>query len=532
TEEGAGGIGAADHPAGANHPPETFPHARMQPADLLAFGADDNGNAEAMRVLYGDQFIYSSAFGWLGWTGTHWKAGADAAMVRAAIQTLKCRRSAAVAAQTPGKRNLEDIIRATTPNEHRIRGCTTLFRAYVTEPDADTFDADPDLLNCRNGVLNLQTGTLSQHCPRQRFTYVLPVAYDPEADTAIWHDFIHEATGQDEAVTHFIQQCIGYSLTGHTREEKLFYLYGPLRAGKGCFTETLLALLPRPLGTEADFNTFTAKREADTQSFDMAPLKPARLVIASESNRYQSLNPAKIKHVTGGNLITCAFKHRDMFTYRPQYKVWLVSNHEVNGDPDDDALWGRVLVIRFPRSHLGTEDTSLKHRLRSPEGLQGLLRWAVEGALAWYRQDRLEPPAAVVMETRRQRTAQDYVGQWLSECCVLSACGDDATAWAASAKLMSSYRDWCQSNNIRPVAARELGSTLSKRFGRAPGRHGHEGTRGFCGIAIRAADPPVRTADTADSSIRESPYTRAIWSKTPPVASAVSAVSTASVTGP
>jgi putative DNA primase/helicase len=341
--------------------------------DLLAFDADDNGNAEAMRLLYGEHFIYSPAFGWLAWTGTHWRAGADAAVLLAAVKTLKRRRHAAVEAQR------EDIVKATISNDHRVKGCLTLFQAYVTEADATVFDSDPDLLNCCNGVLNLRTGALAQHCPRQRFTYCLPVEYDPAADMTAWHNFMHQATGGDEALTHYIQECVGYSLTGHTREEKLFYLHGPTRAGKGTFTETLLALLPRPQGVEVDFNSFTAKREADAQNFDLAELKSARLVVATESNRYQSLNPAKIKQITGGNDIRAAFKHRDMFSYRPQFKVWLVSNHEVNGDPDDDALWGRVQVLTFPRSHLGEEDLELKQRLRTPGNLQGVLRWAVEG---------------------------------------------------------------------------------------------------------------------------------------------------------
>jgi putative DNA primase/helicase len=470
------------------------PIAGVTPVNLLAFDADDNGNAEAMGLLYGESFIYSPAFGWLAWTGTHWRAGADAAVTLATIQLLKRRRHAAVDAQR------EDIVKATTPNDHRIRACVAIFHAYVTEPDAATFDSDPDLLNCRNGVLNLRTGALAQHCPRQRFTYCLPVEYDPAADMSTWHNFIHQATGEDEAVTHYIQECVGYSLTGHTREEKLFYLHGPTRAGKGTFTETLVALLPRPLGMEVDFNSFTAKREADAQNFDLAELKSARLVIASESNRYQSLNPAKIKQITGGNDIRAAFKHRDMFSYRPQFKVWLVSNHEVNGDPDDDALWGRVQVITFPRSHLGEEDTELKQRLRAPGNLQGLLRWAVEGAMRWYVQERLQPPQAVLTATLRHRATQDYVSQWLGECCILSEHDEDPHAWASSAELMRSYREWCESNAVRPLTARELAYALTRRFGRTAGRRAHRGTRGFYGISLRATDATALTADTADGN--------------------------------
>ena len=59
---------------------------------------------------------------------------------------------------------------------------------------------------------------------------------------------------------------------------------------------------------EMDFASMTARREGDTQNFDLAPLKPARLVITSESNAHETLNPAKIKQITGGNFIRCSFK--------------------------------------------------------------------------------------------------------------------------------------------------------------------------------------------------------------------------------
>src|SRR5258708_27473050 len=194
-QEATGAVGASDLPAGAGsllaaydalRNPDADHHnghhgdhrgdqqtaeviadqaAPVNALDLLAFDADDNGNAEAMRLLYGERFIYNPAFGWLGWTGTHWQADADAVVTLAAIETLKRRRHAAVDAQR------EDIVKAAVPNDHRIRACATNFRAYVTEVDATTFDNDPDLLNCHNGVLNLPTGAIAQHCPRQRSTY-------------------------------------------------------------------------------------------------------------------------------------------------------------------------------------------------------------------------------------------------------------------------------------------------------------------------------------------------------------------------
>jgi putative DNA primase/helicase len=259
-------------------------------------------------------------------------------------------------------------------------------------------------------------------------------------------------------MVEYLQEALGYSITGHTSEECLFYIFGPPRSGKGTLSETILAIFPRPIAIEVDFNTFTAKREGDNQNFDLAPMKAARIVFASESNKYQSLNPAKVKALTGGNLVHCAFKHRDFFSYRPQYTVWLSSNHKINADADDDALWGRVKVIHFPYSQLGKEDKSLKRRMQTPDNLEGVLAWLIDGAYQWYQHEGqgLATPDAVTDLTRAHRDAQDSVGLWLEECCELKA-GE----WIPNTKIYTSYKDWCIENGYEPKKLTGLSQSLA-----------------------------------------------------------------------
>ena len=296
-------------------------------------------------------------------------------------------------------------------------------------------------------MLNLATGQLTPHDPAQRYTYCVPVEYDPSADQRMWREFLVDVVGSGPEVIEYLQMAIGYTLTGYTREECLFYVFGPTRSGKGTMTETLLALLPKPVALEVDFTTFTAARDHDTQNFDLAPLKPARVLFASESNRYQALNSSKVKSLTGGNEVRCAFKHRDHFSYRPQYKMWLVSNHPVNADVDDDALWYRVKVIEFPTSFADREDTSLKLRMKHPDNLCGVLAWAVEGAIKWFAlgSHGLGPktPDAVTVTTRQHRSDLDYVQAWLDECCSI-----DPAHWSANEDVYRSYRLWCTDNGV------------------------------------------------------------------------------------
>lgn len=422
--------------------------------DLCSFDADDSGNGDAMCALFGQDFLWCGTRGWFTYTGTHWELDGDGAKVhRRAVETLRRRRHAAVDAER------EFIIKCTKADNSRVTGCINRFKTLVSV-SIDEFDNDPDMLNCKNGVLDTRDGTLKPHSRQQRFTYCLPVEYEP-SDYSEWLDYLNGVVGGGQEVIDYLQMACGYSLTGHTREEILFYLYGPTRSGKGTFAEVFMALLPRPISTTVDFNSFTAKREGDVSNFDLAPLKPSRMIFASESNRGQSLNPAKIKQLTGGDYVRACFKHKDFFDYRPQFKVWMMSNHPVNGDPEDDALWGRVRVIEFPNSFLGIEDKGKKARLKDPEVLKGVLYWAMQGAIAWYGlgSKGLDIPAAVIETTQAQRDELDLVQQWLEECCDLENGG-----WASNEEIMASYTEWCKDNNVQyPKGPKALAQSLKAK---------------------------------------------------------------------
>lgn len=448
---------------------------------LLSAGQSDEGNAQCVARLYGGRFLYSEALGWLHYTGTHWATeGAEAALDRAVVATLIRRIEAA--SQGENFEKYEKLRKFCLPNKSRVEGAKHLLSSLVHVLPA-AFDNEPDMLNCHNGVLNLRTGVLSPHDPAQRFMHCTSVDYRPAADQSVWLAWLAEAVSGAE-VADWLQLAVGYSLTGHTREEVLFYLYGPPRAGKGAFTEALLALLGSPLAKEINFGTFTAQRTGDTQNFDLAPLKPCRLVAASESNSYERFNEAKVKGITGGNEIYCAFKHKEHFNYRPQFKVWLSSNQPVNADPDDDAVWARVRLIEFPHSHLGTEDKTLKQRLRSPAVLEGVLAWAVQGARRWYElgSKGLSEPASSVALKQQQRETIDAVGMWVEEKCDLGG-----HHFTAGGELYQSYERWCKSNGVE--AKRQKGFTVAlqrKGYRYDRQRVGEKVVRGFFGL--RATD--------------------------------------------
>jgi putative DNA primase/helicase len=139
----------------------------------------------------------------------------------------------------------------------------------------------------------------------------------------------------------------------------------------------------------------------------------------------------------------------------------MMSNHSVNGDPEDDALWGRVRVIEFPNSYLGNEDKTKKERLKQPDALEAILAWAVEGAIKWYAlgASGLQAPKAVTNITKKHRDELDYVQQWIEECCE-----EYEGVWSSSEEVTDSYTTWCKNNNVSYIKnPKELTQSLKAR---------------------------------------------------------------------
>lgn len=427
---------------------------KEQPVNyLLTEPQDHYGHARCVLQKFPGRYLYVNQWGWLNYNNLYWVMdGAESQVNRSIIDTLKARRIEGVRAEN------EPLVKVTKANNTNVNGTRDVLKNYVESYVSD-FDNHPDLLNCQNGVVNLRTGELSPHSPEQRFTYCVPFNFTPGADYSYWVSWLSEAT---TTPVDWVQTAAGYSITGHTWEEIMFYLYGEPRSGKGTFTETILNLLGQPLSTEADFMTFTAERLGDTQNFDLAQLKPCRFVAAAESKKNQPLNPAKIKQLTGRNMVRCAFKHRDHFTYQPNFKIWLSSNYPVNLDVDDDAAWGRVRVLTFPHSHLGKEDKLLKKRMTSKENLQAVLCWLVEGAIRWYKMwdegHGLRTPEVITQTINEQRGQQDLMRAWLNE-----ATEDNPASYEFTKKLYTSYAEWCRENGASPKYINQFTQALARK---------------------------------------------------------------------
>jgi putative DNA primase/helicase len=445
---------------------------------LLTAELDHEGHAQGVLVLYPGRYKFTVTHGWMRYNGRYWEMeGAEQSVERAITNTLMKRRELFAGAEMWKQSKLCAAWRQNVTGTKAQLAKTSQIFVSIAE-----FDKSKDHLNCANGVLDLRDGTVAPHSPEQLFTYCLRVEYHESlaiyADE--WLEFLL-SSGLDGEMVNYLRLALGYSLTGHTSEEVMFYLYGETRSGKGTSMETANAII-HTLATGVDMETFTSKRYGDTSNFDLAPLKAKRFITASESQRHGQLNPAFIKKVTGGDDIYCSFKRKDHFSYRPQFKIWLTSNFPANTDVDDDAAWGRLRIIHFPKSFLGREDRTLKQRLQSQESMNAIFSWMVSGAIDWYkiRGTGLPMPEQVRQKTLEHREALDSVSQFINQACVLHP-----DSFTVGAKLYGNYKNWCEEEGYMAFGRKRFTQSLAARSVTSDVRRVAGGTqRGYVGIGL------------------------------------------------
>ncbi len=442
------------------------------------FNLTDLGNAERLVHEHGEDLRYTDSHGWLVWTGSHWEVDTRDAVRRFAKATVRGmyadasrledanerRRLATFALRCEAKRAVEAMVDLAKP-EPAVR------------IQAEDLDTDPWLLNVLNGTLDLRTGELRRHDRADLITRRCPVEYRPGARAPRWDAFLSEIMDGDNEMIGFLQRAIGHSLTGDTSERCLFLLYGGGLNGKS----TLLHIVREMLGAYAMHARAETvlTRKGNNIRCDLARLKGARFVTITELEEGRRLNVAQTKELVGGtDLITARFLHKNEFSFRPELKPWIATNHKPVIPDATDSIWDRLYAVPFEvRIPEDRVDKELPAKLLAE--LPGVLRWAMEGCAAWQAAGGLEPPEKVRAAKGKYRVEMDTLAQWLDERCIV---GLD-TLQARGGDLWKDYKAWCDDSNLRPMSTRKLSERLTEHFRKETAGGGY---RTYFGIGLRA----------------------------------------------
>lgn len=453
--------------------------ARRQPRpdDPPADGGLEDRVALEFSMLYVNRLRYVAAWNkWLEWDGARWR-------FEDTLHAFDLARELCRDAQDADSKTVAAVVALARADRRQA--------ATVAQ-----WDANPWLLGTPGGTIDLRTGELMparQSDYITKITSVTPASEPPAQSCQVWLEFLQLVTGGSEERQDFLQRVCGYGLTGLTIEDSLFFLWGLGANGKSVFLRTVS-------GVAADYHK-TASMEMFTVTMserhptDLAMLRGARLVTAFETEEGKRWDESKLKALTGGDPIPARFMRQDFFEYVPQFKLLIAGNHKPSFRNVDEAIRRRVKLVPFTVTIPEAERDKNFSKKLIPEW-PGILRWMIEGCLAWQR-DGLKPPADVRYATNDYLTGQDDLQRFIDDACVLGPNESDT-----SAHLWDGWTDWAEDHREFVGSQRRFSDRLLDK-GFVNDKSGKGGTRIFKGIRCirentkKAAAELRRRADEA-----------------------------------
>lgn len=421
--------------------------------DLARYPFTDLGNARYARdyvTAQGSGVKFAPETGYYLLHGGIWSSDkldrTRAYVHEAADRTAHIARQLSDAATTAEDQKIAASWRKWAAYSQSSRGISAALKELSALPDVatalDDFDTHPDLLAVENGVVDLRTGELNPHDPALLLTKKIATPYDPTARAPRWELFLHEVFPSYDELPAFMQRFVGYSITGRTDEQCFAVLWGKGANGKSIFTDTITEVF-RDHTITTGFSTFEERSSGGIPN-DLAALRGARIVMASEGEQGKPMAEAVLKRITGRDLISARFLHREFFEFRPAFTLFLASNFKPKFRGQDEGLWRRVKLIPWERYFAPAErDHHLGDKLLAERS--GILAWAVRGAVEWYARG-LQEPEVVRSSTKEYRETSDnlagfFPGKFIT----------DPDGSVLGADLYVAYREWADEEGLRPT---------------------------------------------------------------------------------
>ncbi|HEY7243370.1 MAG TPA: phage/plasmid primase, P4 family [Xanthobacteraceae bacterium] len=414
--------------------------------DLRPPEFSDEALALRFAEIHGDELRYIAAWKkWFRWNGIRWVA--DDTLMAFDYARHICREAAALC----DKPTIAGLVASakTVAAVERLAKADRRHAATV-----DQWDTDPWLLNTPGGVVDLRTGDVRQAQSSDYLTKITSVTPEQSYPTPRWLSFLDRIMVDDTEMIAFLQRLTGYMLTGITREHALSFGYGTGANGKGVFVNTLNGILGDYHRT-APIETFTSA-DRDRHPTDLAGLRGARVVTATETQEGRPWDETKIKVLTGGDTISARFMRQDYFEYAPQFKLLVTGNHKPSLRSVDEAIRRRFHLIPFIVTIPPKErDLELAEKLKTE--WPGILAWMLSGCLEWQRLG-LAPPATVTQATEAYLEAEDALAAWIDECCTVNA-----SAWERTSTLFGSWSTWAERNGEQRGDTKRFRGRLESR---------------------------------------------------------------------
>ena len=347
-----------------------------------------------------------------------------------AIQTGKKKDDPEFMPFCPSRTDVSDALDA-------LRGVSHVARDAINPPCWLDKRADPnprEVLACRNGLLHLPTMELLPGDPQFLTRNALDFDYDADPAAPVqWLAFLTDLFGSDEDQVKLLQEIMGYFLLPDTSQQKLFYIKGPTRSGKGTINRIAIQLVGE--------RNCTSPSLSDLEGFGLSELIGKQLATISDMRIGRFTNLAEVTSnllkITGEDPITAPRKFKNAWNGVLGTRFLILSNDDVHIKDTSGALANRFVGILLTESFLGKEDRHLTRKLGTE--LPGILLWAIEGWRRLNEQGHFTVTAQSKSIVRAVHAGSDKVAAFFYDRCAL-----DPAASTTKSEMFKAYLAWAE----------------------------------------------------------------------------------------
>jgi putative DNA primase/helicase len=420
---------------------------------LQTFTDTDIANAKRLAEQHGADLHFTPERGWLVWDGRRWAADEKAVQVQARAK------STALAIFDEVKDSIDrDALFKHAKRSQQKGAIEAMIWLARSEPGIYMhivgFDTDGYLFNVGNGTVDLRTGQLRPHRREDLISNIVDVPFDLDAGCELWDAFLWRVTDKSEELRGYLQRFVGYLLTGDTTEQALHFLYGLGANGKTVFCDVLMRILG-DYAVAVSPDLIMVRRHSGIPN-DVARLRGARAALMNETTQGARFDEAKLKDLTGGDVLTARFLHAEFFDFRPTHRIVIRGNHKPAINGTDEGIWRRLHLVPFTISIPKDEqDRQLLEKLAME--LPGILQWAIQGCLAWQCHG-LNPPSIITDAVRAYREESDTLGRFIEEHCEVRT-----LAQVKAGVFFQRYQAHAEQSGERWMPAKDLPHEMQRR---------------------------------------------------------------------
>lgn len=434
------------------------------PNDDLKF-AGESGLTERFAQRYANQFRYVSDLGkWHVWDGTRWKKDIRNAVTAAAMEM--CSEIGAVVRASKAFDNDKARIRwARYFESARIIEATVRLasKSPALVLTSDQLDADDFLFNTADGTVDLRTGVMRPHNPRDLITKLAGASL-ADIPCPVFEKFLDDITCGDSELAEYLQTALGACLSGAVNDHWLMFWYGEGRNGKNTLGDTVMKLMGE-YAKVVPTQTLMTDRHSNRHPTEIANLRGVRLAVSSEVSAGQYWDDSKLNSLTGDTMLSARSMRTDHFEFPRTHKHLIYGNNQPRLRIVNPAISERMHIVPFRATFtaaLGNEDRKMPKKLLC-EGA-GILQWLVDGHLRW-RKEGLRRCKAVGTATGEYLKSQSTVEMWVDQCLVIvKDDGRSASQWMKGDDLYMDYRRWKERNGEFPLSRPIWGSQMGKQY--------------------------------------------------------------------